>query len=133
MIYQSKQILPATGYLEISFTFKVIEKKSRKLYLTHGKSKIFKNIKTRHKLAINNAIYDGYKKVFPSGTYTLYNIKIRSYNINYFVENYKIVKKNNKQYERWLDTESRKTRYSVISDKKVYSKEQEGFPKDIKG
>lgn len=124
---QSKQILPATGYLHITFTFRIMERKTKKPFFTYGVSKVTNNVKLHYKKIMRNAIYNGYKRVFPTGTYTMYDIKIKSYDINYYIDRYTIIKKNNKLYERWRDTEKNKTNYSLISNKKEYEIEQKGY------
>lgn len=137
MITQSKQILPASGFLEISFTFKVVEIKSKKPYFTHGKSKVYNNVSKYQRKIINSALYNGYKKVFPSGTYTMINIKIKSYNINYFIEKYKIAKSKKGHYEKWREPQTNKLRISKITKDKTYDTTQYGYPnlknEDIKG
>lgn len=136
---QSKQILSAPGYLSIDFTFKVLEIK-RKTFFTHGNSAMTMNIKAHRNKIMKDAIYNGYKKKFPTGTYTMYDIIIMSYNIVYYVDRYMIVHKDVERkdrkgkkhketvyYEKYRDKVKKRTVYSKISDKKEYSPEQEGY------
>jgi hypothetical protein len=130
MTIQSKQILPAMGYLVIEFSFKVMEIKKKTFYCSHplyGLSKTVKNVKSQYRKLMKNAIWNGVKKIFPNRSVTPYNIIIMTYNITYYLDNYMIVEKNNKYYERWRDREKKRTVYSKISDKKEYEVLQEGY------
>jgi hypothetical protein len=132
MTIQSKQILSATGYLSISFSFKISHFK--KSYSTHGKSKITKNVKAHYKKLMNHAIWDGVVKIFPQrskyyNTIDVHSVKLYDYNITYYISRYEIIDRKNKKgivrVEKWRDTEAKRTRYSVISNSKEYLPEQE--------
>jgi hypothetical protein len=113
----NKNALPAKGSLYVEFTFNVIEKKGN--FKSQGQSRFYNNVRENKNKMLNDAIYNGVKKVFPSGTVTSYNIIIIYYNYTYYIDKYQIVEKNNKYYERFRDKEKKRTRYYVINDKNV--------------
>jgi hypothetical protein len=133
MVFQSKQILNATGYIDIKlFSFKVREIKKNKTFKSSGKSKVSRSVKNNKEKLIKSALYNGMKKIFPSGSFTPYDIIIYSYDIVYYTDRYQIVPKTSKKgktsyYERYRDTENKRTRYSKIDIKKEYTPSQDWY------
>jgi hypothetical protein len=137
--FQSKQILSAPGYISLFISFRLKEIKRKKAFYGPGKSKTTLNVKANKNKIVNHAIKDVVNRLFPPPTsgsgnflYTPYDIIIMSYEIVYYASRYQIIEKKNKKgqsiyYERFRDTELKRTRYSKISPSKEYSPEQEWY------
>lgn len=94
----SKNALPIAGYLTVFISFNVA--KDKNLYRSYGSSRIFSNCRYYKKKMLNNAIFTAIKKEFPTGSPVVYNITLMDYEFTYFQEDYKIVVRKNKEYER---------------------------------
>lgn len=114
-IVRSKNALPTTASIWVEISFRVVEIKRKNSFISQGQSAFYQNIRANKRKALNGAIYNAYKKKFPTGTYTMYDIIILRYHFNYILNRYQVIEKKGKYYERYR--EKGRTRYYVINDK----------------
>jgi hypothetical protein len=113
----SKNALPTAGAIYITIRFKVMEIKN-KSYVSDGNSKFVTNVRASKKYILNRAIWNAVKKEFPTRSVTPYDILILEYHYTYYLDNYQIVEKKNKYYERYRDKQKKRTKYYAV-DKEI--------------
>jgi len=114
---QSKTALPTYGSLHVTIMFSIMEDgRRKKLYKSDGQSKYVNNVKANVKTLQKHAVYNAVKKEFPIRSVTPYNIIMLSYHFVYLARRYQVTEKEGKYYERYRDTEFKRTRYIRIKD-----------------
>jgi hypothetical protein len=108
----NKNALPTIGMLSITINFNVIEIQN-KTFISDGNSAFVFNVRENRKKLLNNAIYNAVKREFPNRTVTPYNINILDYHYTYYLNDYKIIRENNKYYETYIDIETKRKKTFV--------------------